>query len=188
MYLENYDQKGEEITLYLSITLICIKIRESSPSTSKGAGCRTVGENKLQAKVLLQPVLIHSSSPRPCPVYVSHFWVKTWHYFIKTMCLWHRRGEKEQSPAGVVPGTRCHSELWGNGQEKTRRTMKTTKMRSPMVKVGQRWAATLRIRNLMTGCADAIIKSEMLFKWQLNPSPPKKKLFQEREERLQWPL
>lgn len=47
--------------------------------------------------------------------------------------------EEEQSPAGVVPGTRCHSELWGNGRENVRRKMKTT----IVVKVGQRQAATL---------------------------------------------
>lgn len=45
--------------------------------------------------------------------------------------------------------------------------MKTMKITFPIIKVGQRRAATLRIRSLMTGCAGALIKPEVLFKWQL---------------------
>ena len=57
----------------------------------------------------------------------------------------------------------------GEREEKGKEENEDHEDDTSVVKVGQRRAATLRIRNLTTGCADAIIKPEMLFKWQLKP-------------------
>lgn len=51
--------------------------------------------------------------------------------------------------------------------------METTKM-FPTMKVGQKRAVTLCFRNLITGCADVIIKPEVVFKWQPKPENERK--------------